>query len=91
MSPRRYTWDSASNRLKRNAVSFTCIIVGLVNIVIQFLMPDAVPSLIIKQILTTADSAMVALYTIFLYLWIFGGFALVLCGLVVIIVKGFRS
>jgi hypothetical protein len=88
---RKYTNDSASSLIKRNAGSLTLIIVGLVNIIIQLLMPDAVPDIILTQIQNTASSGMVSLYTLFLYLWLFGGFALVFCGMAIIVVKIFRS
>jgi membrane glycosyltransferase len=91
MPTRKYTKESASNIVRENPVSFTFIIVGLINIVIQLVAPDAVPDVIIRQIHNTADSGLVALYTLFLYLWVFGGIASVLIGLFAIIVKGLRS
>jgi hypothetical protein len=92
MPTRKYKRDSASNILRENPISFTFIIVGLINIVIQLLAPDAVPDIIIPQIQnTTNNSGLVALYTLFLYLWVFGGIASVLGGLIAIIVKVLRS
>jgi len=91
MPTRKYTKETASNIVRENPVSFTFIIVGLINIVIQFLAPDAIPDVIIPQIQNTANSGMAALYTLFLYLWVFGGIASFLGGLVAIIVKGLRN
>ena len=91
MPTRKYTKETASNIVRGNPVSFTFIIVGLINIVIQFLAPDAIPDVIIPQIQNTANSGMAALYTLFLYLWVFGGIASFLGGLVAIIVKGLRN
>jgi len=54
-------------------------------------MPDAVPDIIYRHIQNSTDSAMVILYTIFLYLWVFGGIASVIGGLTAIIVRHFRS
>lgn len=92
MPLRKNTGRSTSNTLRKNAVSLVFIVYGVVNLLIQALMPDAVPNAIISHIINTQPSSITfVFYTGLLYIWYYGGIISLLGGIIAIFVRYFRG
>jgi hypothetical protein len=68
--------------LQGNGLSFALIVVGLVNIIIQLVMPDVVPNAINGYIQNSQNLGVIVLYKIFLFLWYFGGIVCFIGGII---------
>jgi len=90
--PLRKNVRSSTNTLRKYAVGIALITVGVVNLLIQALMPDVVPDAIISYIINTQPSSMtIVFYTGLLYIWYVGGIVSFFGGIATIIVRHFRS
>lgn len=78
MPLRKNVGSSISSTLRENAISFVFITIGLLDIVIQALLPDLVPEYINGLIERSQQSIWTGFLTFILYVWYLGGYRFLL-------------